>query len=257
MSRTRPRPTIDSASITTPPRRPRQGTRRQSCASTPTVGIQHIDRRRLLASTPPGSTLRLDTEPGRYAIRTTPICTIWPAISDDQLEVISTKANRLVHLGATRTMTEDPGYGVRQLVDVALRALSPGVNDPTTAQDAIFHLGTVLIAHFGSPPTPTAFVDHEHRRLLAAHALTDDDLAVLALAELRATTADQPTVAVYLLQMIGLVVEAAGATGTGDRTHALVRQASHIVDTVRRGNTLDIDRQLVQRTYETLFASSA
>jgi uncharacterized membrane protein len=42
-------------------------------------------------------------------------------------------------------MSEDAGYGVRQLVDVALRALSPGVNDPTTAQDAIFHMGTVLV----------------------------------------------------------------------------------------------------------------
>ena len=50
---------------------------------------------------------------------------------------------------ALRT-SEDAGYGVRQLVDVALRALSPGINDPTTAQDAIFHLGAVLVHRLSS-----------------------------------------------------------------------------------------------------------
>ena len=38
-----------------------------------------------------------------------------------------------VHIGRERSMDEDPGFGIRQLVDMAERALSPGVNDPTTA----------------------------------------------------------------------------------------------------------------------------
>ncbi|MBI5087297.1 MAG: DUF2254 domain-containing protein, partial [Actinobacteria bacterium] len=152
--------------------------------------IQQIDRRGLLAAVAPGSTVRLDTESGRYAIRSTPLCTIWPAVPEDRLDEITASVRRLVRVGPTRTMSEDPGYGVRQLVDVALRALSPGINDPTTAQDAIFHLGTVVVDRLGCPPAPTAYCDDEGRHLLTPHALTDEDLAELALGELRGAAAD-------------------------------------------------------------------
>jgi uncharacterized membrane protein len=215
--------------------------------------VRQIDRRGLLALAEPGGTVLLRTETGRYAVRETPLCTIWPAVPPDRLDDLAADVRRHVRVGATRTMNEDPGYGVRQLVDVALRALSPGINDPTTAQDAIFHLGTVLVDRLTSPPAPRAYVDDHDRRLLAPHALTDDDLADLAIEELRRTTADQPTVAVYLLQMIGLVAEATEASeanGGADRVAGLRRQARLIVDTVDRSDALEVDRQRVRDTYE-------
>ena len=63
-------------------------------------------------------------------------------------------------------MVEDAAYGIRQLVDVALKALSPGINDPTTAQDAIFHLGTLLVARLTSPLPALAYEGENARRLL-------------------------------------------------------------------------------------------
>jgi uncharacterized membrane protein len=150
-------------------------------------------------------------------------------------------------------MSDDPGYAVRQLVDVALRALSPGVNDPTTAQDAIFHLGTVLVDRLTTAPAPTAYRDEKDRHLLRPHALTDDDLAELAIAELRRSAADQPAVAVYLLQMIRLVVDAVTASGHADRARALLEQAHHVVNAVNASGASDIDRRHVQRAYESLF----
>ena len=212
--------------------------------------VQQIDRRGLLAMTEPGSTIRLDTEAGRYAIRSTPLCTIWPAVADGRLDELAAEVRRRVRVGPTRTTSEDPGYGIRQLVDVALRALSPGVNDPTTAQDAIFHLGTVLVDRLTRPPAPTAYGDDQKRHLLIPHALTDDELAELALAELRRTSANVPAVAVYLLQMIGLVVDAAAAHGSGDRVGGLLRQARLIVETVSTGEALEVDRRRVQDTFE-------
>lgn len=44
-----------------------------------------------------------------------------------------------------RTVDADPAYAIRLLVDIALRALSPGVNDPTTAAQAIDHLGPLMV----------------------------------------------------------------------------------------------------------------
>lgn len=43
-----------------------------------------------------------------------------------------------------RTVGQDPLYGIRQICDIALRALSPGVNDPTTAEECLFSLKGVL-----------------------------------------------------------------------------------------------------------------
>jgi uncharacterized membrane protein len=49
-----------------------------------------------------------------------------------------------VLVGFERTPDEDPAFGLVQLGDVALRALSPSVNDPTTAVHAIGHLAPLL-----------------------------------------------------------------------------------------------------------------
>jgi uncharacterized membrane protein len=58
----------------------------------------------------------------------------------DELESAIREA---VQVGRERSMDHDVAYGIRQLVDVAVRALSPGVNDPNTAVASIHHL-TVL-----------------------------------------------------------------------------------------------------------------
>jgi len=49
-----------------------------------------------------------------------------------------------VVVGTERTPSQDPAFGFRQLVDVAERALSPGVNDPTTAVQALDQLHDLL-----------------------------------------------------------------------------------------------------------------
>jgi uncharacterized membrane protein len=50
----------------------------------------------------------------------------------------------LVALGHERTIDQDPAFALRIIVDIAIRALSPAVNDPTTATQMINHLGELL-----------------------------------------------------------------------------------------------------------------
>jgi uncharacterized membrane protein len=52
---------------------------------------------------------------------------------------------RCVQLGRDRTFEQDPKYAIRLLVDVAIRALSPAVNDPTTAVQALDQIEDLLI----------------------------------------------------------------------------------------------------------------
>lgn len=86
-----------------------------------------------------------------------------------------------------------------------------------------------------------------------ARVVLHHDLAELALAELRGATGNLPAVAVYLLQMIGLVVDAASVNGGGDRVGAFREQARLIVDTVDAGDALEADRRRVQDTFDDLF----
>jgi uncharacterized membrane protein len=54
------------------------------------------------------------------------------------------RALACVALGSQRTVEQDAAFGLQQLVDVALRALSPGINDPTTACMCVDRLGELL-----------------------------------------------------------------------------------------------------------------
>ncbi|CAN5545897.1 DUF2254 domain-containing protein [soil metagenome] len=72
-----------------------------------------------------------------------------------------------VHLGKERTLDEDVGFGLRQLVDIAERALSPGVNDPTTAVQVIDQLHDLLRRLATRPLPPRQEVTESGR--LAVH----------------------------------------------------------------------------------------
>jgi uncharacterized membrane protein len=56
----------------------------------------------------------------------------------------SQRLGRMFALGAERTVEQDPAFAIRIMVDVAVKALSAAINDPTTAVQAIDHLGSVL-----------------------------------------------------------------------------------------------------------------
>ena len=51
-----------------------------------------------------------------------------------------------IRIGFERTLEQDAAFGIRQLVDAACKALSPAVNDPYTAVQAIDHLSVIFCA---------------------------------------------------------------------------------------------------------------
>lgn len=57
-------------------------------------------------------------------------------------------------IGETRTNAQDPKFGVRKLVDISLRALSPGINDPSTAEEAINGITSVMLVYSEHYPIP-------------------------------------------------------------------------------------------------------
>jgi uncharacterized membrane protein len=65
-------------------------------------------------------------------------------------------------IGPTRTLQQDVEFGIIQIVDIALRAISPAVNDPSTAMSCIDQLSSILITWCGRAPPPLVLCDPPH-----------------------------------------------------------------------------------------------
>jgi len=98
-------------------------------------------------------------------------------------------------LGIERTIEQDPGFAVRILVDIAIRALSPAVNDPTTAVQVLNHLET-LLGTLSTVPLPGSFTltDAAGRRRVVLPGRRWEDYLTLALTEIREYGATSPQV---------------------------------------------------------------
>ncbi len=90
-----------------------------------------------------------------------------------------------IQIGAERTMRQDPTFGFRQLVDIAERALSPGVNDPTTAVEVIDHLHDLLRDMLGRDFPTGIHADPEGTVRLVVPTLSWHDFLRLAVEEIR------------------------------------------------------------------------
>ena len=214
--------------------------------------IQQVDLDKLSRAIPDANTMWVHAHPGHYAIAGTPLCVLAAAVDDDNDLVDEVRAS--VSIGNTRTMQQDVSFGLRQLADVALKALSPGVNDPTTAQDAIFHSGALLTELLRREPTLDGSVD-DHGRVVLLNQPTHEDLIRLAFDEVRQAAATMPAVCIYLLEALALLTETLDERATHAR-RALEQQAALVVAGCRAANNLPADVQDVEQAHAKRFPGS-
>ncbi len=101
-----------------------------------------------------------------------------------------------------RTFVQDPGFGFRQLVDVAARALSPAVNDPTTAVQSVDRIND-LLAIIGPRPDPTGLrVDSNGAVRVKTKLRSFEALLTLSLTEVVRYGADAPQVVRRLVALL-------------------------------------------------------
>ncbi len=216
--------------------------------------MQEIDTDALLRAIGPSTVLQVETVAGRYAIAGTPIGRVLPVPDDPEAVRRSVRAAVLV--GRSRTMRDDATYGVRQLADVALKALSPGINDPTTAQDAIFHLGTLLRELLSRTPPARRCDGDDERVVMLDQQFTPRKVVELAFDEVRLASAELPTVQIYLLEVLSLL-EVSLRSAPSDTLAALREQAELIAVLNDRADLPDSDKQRVRSAFEHRFRPRA
>ncbi|MCB2222740.1 MAG: DUF2254 domain-containing protein [Actinobacteria bacterium] len=217
--------------------------------------VQQVDHSALLRALEPGATMWLDTVAGRYAIVATPLCRIVPTPSDP--DVVERRVRHAIGVGQTRTAQGDVTYGLRQLADVALKALSPGINDPTTAQDAMFHLGAVLRELLVRNVPTRHLSGEEGRELLIPRAWTHAEIVGLAFDEIRLASAGMPTVQIYLLEILHLLTTSIASAANGDEATAALRsQADLALEVSEMADLPALDHERVRSAHRDRFESA-
>jgi uncharacterized membrane protein len=104
--------------------------------------LQFIDRSTLVRiASGADVVIQMTHRPGHFLVQGYPYATVWPA---DQVDVVARKLARSHVTGPYRTLAQDVSFGLDQLVEIALRALSPAVNDTFTAMTCIDWIGDSL-----------------------------------------------------------------------------------------------------------------
>lgn len=131
-------------------------------------------------------------------------------------------------LGAQRSQVQDIAFALRQLADIALKGLSPGINDPTTAENAMDAAAAILVRVARADQPAAVRVDADGRARLVAAVPTLDDLIRLAFEQVRVFAAPYPVFSVHLVGLLERVAAAARRAGVpqreADRQAALIRQ---------------------------------
>lgn len=105
--------------------------------------VQRVDIGALIAfARARQTTVRMECRIGEFVIEDTPLASVSEARDADPAAI--RQINAAYTVDRQRTVDQDAAYGIRQLVDVALKGLSPGINDTTTAVMCVDYLTAIL-----------------------------------------------------------------------------------------------------------------
>jgi uncharacterized membrane protein len=108
-----------------------------------------------------------------------------------------------IEIGPTRTLQQDVEFGVVQIVDIALRAISPAVNDPTTAISCVDQLSSILIQWLGRVPPRNFHYDPPHILRVAVPWIDLAGLLDLAFEQIRHYAVADAGVSLRLMRALG------------------------------------------------------
>jgi uncharacterized membrane protein len=201
--------------------------------------------------------VRMELHLGEFAFPGKVLASVWPPSRADAAVCDAVRAAFV--LGPERTHEQDVEFGLVALSDIAVKALSPGINDPTTALQCIDRL-TEIVAELGRRSIPDdARTGGNGRVVLLARDTSYERALAIAFDQVRHYGADNPVVASRLLTALRELADVAPARSLPSLAEQLA--ATHAA--ARRGieEPLDLGRvehaaRLAQSAIETRMATT-
>lgn len=181
---------------------------------------------------------------GDHIVAGTPIAWAWRRSAGQQpgAGVLQEAVADAVQVGFERTMVQDVGFGIRRLVDIANKALSPAINDPYTGVQAVHHLSVLLCRLARLRLGDWTVHDDQGELRVAVPRPRFADYLRLGTAQIRRFGAGEPAVTRAL---IVLLRDAGNSSDIEDRRHACVRNIRLVLDDARRATAQPADAEAV------------
>ncbi len=192
-----------------------------------------------------GVSVRVRRRPGEHVVAGTTLGWFW-SDSPEPAHVDPAHMGDVLHaavrIGFERTLEQDPGFGLRQLIDAACKALSPAVNDPYTAVQAVDHLAVLYCELAVHPLGEQVRRSPDGSVVVSVPGRSFGGLLALGVGLIRRFGAAEPTVVQALLR---LLVACLAATDDPDRWAAVEREATLLVADAERATAQPADLHLV------------
>ena len=191
--------------------------------------------------------IRLQHKPGDFVWRGRVIALVWPAGRFN--ERLEKQLRRSIRIGNQRTPTQDVEWAVNQLVEMAVRAMSPAINDPFTAMTCLDHIGNglSLFAQQGAENLNT--YDREGQLRLVFEPFSFEELLVASFDMLRHASCDNAAVLLHMLEVIDAISK---DVRSPEMRLQLQRHVLLIQSECQAGALIEADRQRINESADTL-----
>src|SRR5258707_7538567 len=197
--------------------------------------LQHVDHGELVAAARAvDGLIVVRFRPGQFVLRGEPLAAIVPADNAHSLEAA---IDRGIHIGRHRTLTQDSEFGIAQVIEIAIRALSAAINDTFTGVACVDWLADALLTLAERPPLEGNWYDTDSRLRVWMPSVRLERLVKLAFDQIRQASATTPAVLIRQLDAIRRLaprLPKACRQGLSDQADAILETASALVVLDRR-----------------------
>lgn len=212
--------------------------------------VDLLDHPRLLhAADSAGAVLVLERRPGQFVVAGQAIAHVLPADAPSSIDRVTVEA---IEIGPARTLRQDVEFAIAQVVEIAIRALSPAINDTYTGLTCVDWLGDALVKLGREPLDTGGWANDADEVRLVVPPLHFDRLLKGAFDLIRQAGADSPAVLIRILDAVTSMAPMVRA----EHRPALRAQADIVIETARvsglvSGDLADVDERY-QRALDAL-----
>ena len=203
--------------------------------------IQSLDNAALLRLACENKTIvRMERAIGEFVVQGTTLASI--ALEKPPEKEIITTLQAAYTIDRHRTVKQDSAFGIRQIVDMALKALSPGINDTTTAVMCVDYLSAIL-ARLASRPIPPSHRYEEGELRVITKGPSFESLLSDAFDQIRRNANGNVTIFLRILEALQIL---AGLATGPRRRMAFFEQMQQIAELVARSVDCVNDRAKIE-----------
>jgi uncharacterized membrane protein len=206
--------------------------------------VQEIDHADLVsAAVREDAVIHLLYRPGQFVLRGEPLACVWPP---HRFADFAALIERHVGIGRHRVLKQDCEFGIAQIVEIAIRALSPAVNDTFTGVACVDWVADALLVLADVSPSDGCWYDSVGKMRVRVPPLRLERLVKAAFDQIRQAATDNPAVLIRILDAVRRITM---RMRTEAARQALMAQADAVREAASKNILVKVDRDDVEAAW--------